>query len=435
MATLAELYRINETNLGLRRQFTRLTPKDVAILKKLDGWSAKTAAPLAKEFYDIQFAFGPTRTFFTNYSNTAGTSIDTLRGGLEKAQGGYFRQIFEEAARGGNFGVSYFEMRLRVGKLHNEINLPMKWYLGSYPTYFDLVRKYLKKRYPHKPRFRAKAERAILTVMSQDMQAIVEAFYFDTFQSMGVDLTKVVVESSELDLSDKSGALKGLVQVPLQGIAKALDTLRTASGQMTSSSDETSKAITEIANAVGDVAQGAERQVRMVDDAKGVAESAAEAAAEAKTLSTDGLEAAEKATKAMQSVRDSSSQVSETMNGLATKSEQIGGIVETITGIASQTNLLALNAAIEAARAGEQGRGFAVVAEEVRKLAEESQQAAQQISELIGDIQAETQKAVAVVAGERQPDRGGRPPSSSRPARRSPRSAERSPTSAPGSRR
>ena len=58
---------------------------------------------------------------------------------------------------------------------------------------------------------------------------------------------------------------------------------------------------------------------------------------------------------------------------LAEKTGQIGGIVDTITGIAAQTNLLALNAAIEAARAGEQGRGFAVVAEEVRKLAEESQ--------------------------------------------------------------
>ena len=99
----------------------------------------------------------------------------------------------------------------------------------------------------------------------------------------------------------------------------------------------------------------------------------------------------------MRAVRDSSQDVTTAIGELASKSEQIGAIVDTITGIAEQTNLLALNAAIEAARAGEQGRGFAVVAEEVRKLAEESEQAAHEISRLISAIQDETGKAVSVV--------------------------------------
>ncbi|WP_371363682.1 methyl-accepting chemotaxis protein [Sporomusa rhizae] len=80
---------------------------------------------------------------------------------------------------------------------------------------------------------------------------------------------------------------------------------------------------------------------------------------------------------------------------LGERSKEIGQIVDAISGIAGQTNLLALNAAIEAARAGEQGRGFAVVAEEVRKLAEQSQEAAKKIAGLIGEIQGDTDKAVA----------------------------------------
>jgi methyl-accepting chemotaxis protein len=124
-------------------------------------------------------------------------------------------------------------------------------------------------------------------------------------------------------------------------------------------------------------------------------------------VAEQGVTAAGHATDAIRQVAESSANVGTAMEGLADKSAQIGGIVATIGGIAEQTNLLALNAAIEAARAGESGRGFAVVAEEVRKLAEESQQAAAAIGGLIEQVQTETQRAVEVVeAGAQRSDEG-----------------------------
>lgn len=226
-------------------------------------------------------------------------------------------------------------------------------------------------------------------------------------------------DTAHIATQDEFGVLARSYNATIQNLKKLIaqiqntaEQVAASSEELTASADQSANVVNQVAQSVGSVASSATNQVEAITSTSAVVEqmsaSIEEVSATATTSSNQAATAAETAREGGKSIEQAVAQMSNiertvtesaaVIGKLGERSKEIGQIVDTISGIAGQTNLLALNAAIEAARAGEQGKGFAVVAEEVRKLAEQSQEAAERIAGLISDIQSETEKAVVAMS-------------------------------------
>jgi len=187
------------------------------------------------------------------------------------------------------------------------------------------------------------------------------------------------------------GAMQDAVQVAetCQQIEMSIEEAGKASEQISHKTQEIAQQIFTQTEHLNKTVGLIRKMTESIKKARVFAEETVQSAVNSRNVAKNGSEAADNAKEKMQQIKIKAQQAGEKINELFARSKKIGDFSAVITSIAGQTNLLALNAAIEAARAGEHGRGFAVVSDEVRKLAEESNAAALEITKIIGEIQKE----------------------------------------------
>jgi len=269
-------------------------------------------------------------------------------------------------------------------------------------------------------------ERNILLIGSAVSILLVIFLFIGFYRSVQANISQIKAATEEVAVGDLTKRITLRTKDETKAIATSvnqmIDTIQSlikrnqslahdlssAAEELSVSSNESTKASEVIALSTQTVAEGSEHQMTAVEQTDEAitqmttyletvvkdSETMAEMVDSTAQSTTAGVKTVTDVLQKMNQINTAVSNGVNNVQSLATRSQEISKIVALITDISEQTNLLALNAAIEAARAGEHGKGFAVVAEEVRKLADETNGSAEQIAQLVDQIQSETKETV-----------------------------------------
>ena len=219
------------------------------------------------------------------------------------------------------------------------------------------------------------------------------------------DLTVQAKSNRKDELGDLQNAMQDMAQnlnTLVQGIGNGVTHISTSAQKLSAMSEQTSAGVRQQKSEVDQVATAMHEMASTVQEVARNTTDASAAATLADQQARHGSTVVKQATLQISELAAAIEALGGAMNVLSQDSEQIGKVIDVIKAVAEQTNLLALNAAIEAARAGEQGRGFAVVADEVRSLAQRTQDSTKEIEALIVTLQQGAQAASTLMASSRE---------------------------------
>ena len=321
----------------------QLTVEDLAIIKQLQPLSHELIVEMVDNFYNSISQSSDLSNIINKYS-----AIDRLKVTLTR----HITEIFNC-----HIDDEYIQQRIKIAHVHVHIGLKSKWYINSFQSLTTTFSAFIQR----------------LELSNYDTALAINAF------SKIINLEQqIVIEAYELKQEDEriqANEFKHNIILSVQSTSQELSAI----------SEETTASIQSLASQANDITQSTQQGLEFVTSTQEKSES--------------GKQLLEEQTKLMNQMSKSVSTLDDTMSQLRVSSHKINEIVHLVTDIADQTNLLALNASIEAARAGEHGKGFAVVAEEVRKLAEETKNAVQNVSHLIEETENNIENMSSSVKG------------------------------------